>query len=1181
MQNNYRNGRPTIGILAGWQYYRTATNLSYLAPVFRGASRAAQDFGCNLLLGCGIGPSASPSDPLRPAWPELVKDVDFVPIGAWNTDGILIANPLHTGERSKYVQKIIKDGHPVLFIGAGENGPMIVADNSGGVKEALRHLLDHGHRQIAFIAGSKEDLGGDSGDRLSTYQSFLTESHLEVNPNLISYGRHVFDGGYSAMLQILESKAPFTAVLASNDESALGAMQALDDSGFKVPQDIAVIGFDNRLDGAVHEPGLSSIHVPLFDMGYQALKMMVQHLEEKHELSGIVKVDTRLIARASCGCGQGNAVTSLTSSKDKPPLLVSMLTAVLNQAYSLTYKDLESFCKELVDAFRASIRENNGSKFQETLLIILQKTVSVEDDAHIWQDAVSILKTDFSTDSKTAEIAKTIFENARLMISLQTQRQYRQYVLSERRLSSRLSLLTDRLLVALDEPQIFDVLANQLPDLNIQAAMLAMLEQEDTDPVAWSNLRDLIAVDQPQIRFLSREFPPKQLLVDDRPFILTLIPLVLRSGQLGYMVFGSEPLDLYGSIVQQLGGAFNTTRLYHQAVEDRQLAENANRMKSRFLSTISHELRTPLNLIVGLSGILLQEHEDGRIHLPEPAQRDVERIHAYSQHLGGLIGDVLDLTSSEAGQLRLNKEFLELGDVLGMVSESGRQLASDKGLSWRSDIPKSGSWIYGDRTRLRQVALNLVNNAIKFTSHGEVSLQVTTNSETVTVSVHDTGLGIPPEEQEAIFNEFDRSQRSVLLGYSGLGLGLAICKRLIEMHDGIVGVHSTGEEGDGSTFYFTIPLVQPPVNLAGLKNDTSKDKSIILVVTDYPEASDGLIMQLQERGFQVHLLHMSTSSSWLTSLIEIGPDAVLLDASLVSSHGWTALRTVKENRALGDIPILFYHSTRDGGAVLELEYLTKPIELEALTRILDQQWLMSAADRPARTILVVDDEPNTLEMHARIVQSHLSSNRVMKAANGNKALEILGKETIDLVLLDLQMPELDGFEVLENMRRDDRLREIPVIVVTGRILDEADMARLNQGVTAVLEKGLFSLDETVAHIDLALERKHRLSTEAQRLVRKAMAYIHEHYSKVISRKEIAQHVSISEDHLTFCFRQELGTTPIKYLQRYRLNQSRRLLLESNKTVTEIALMVGFSDAGYFSRLFHREVGVSPDKFRNQ
>jgi AraC-like DNA-binding protein len=141
------------------------------------------------------------------------------------------------------------------------------------------------------------------------------------------------------------------------------------------------------------------------------------------------------------------------------------------------------------------------------------------------------------------------------------------------------------------------------------------------------------------------------------------------------------------------------------------------------------------------------------------------------------------------------------------------------------------------------------------------------------------------------------------------------------------------------------------------------------------------------------------------------------------------------------------------------------------------------------------------------------------------------------------------------------------------------MARLNQGVAAVLKKGLFGMDETMAHISAALERKRKLSLDAQRLVRQAMAYIHEHYTEPISRRDLAQHVCITEDYLTFCFRQELGITPIKYLQRFRVNQAKHLLKASHKTITEIALEVGFSDSGYFSRIFHRETGMSPEMFR--
>ena len=191
MNHQHYHSQPTIGVLAGWQFYRTATNLSYLAPVFKGISRAAHDLGCNLLLGCGIGPSASPTDPLRPAWSILTPDVDFVPIGPWNTDGILVANPLHTRGRSGYIQELIATGHPVLFIGSGESGPTIVADNSSGIREAMQHLVDHGHRQIAFIAGSSTDLSGDSGDRLTAYQNYLEEYNLEIEPRRIVYGRHL------------------------------------------------------------------------------------------------------------------------------------------------------------------------------------------------------------------------------------------------------------------------------------------------------------------------------------------------------------------------------------------------------------------------------------------------------------------------------------------------------------------------------------------------------------------------------------------------------------------------------------------------------------------------------------------------------------------------------------------------------------------------------------------------------------------------------------------------------------------------------------------------------------------------------------------------------------------------------------------------------------------------------
>lgn len=1203
MVAKFQHARPTIGVLAGWQFYRTATNLSYLAPIFRGATRAAQNLGCNLLLGCGMGPSASPSDPLRPVWPSLAPDHDFAPIGPWNTDGLIIAVPLHSQRRSSYIQDLIVAGHPILFVGSGENGPTIAVNNRGGILEAMRHLVKHGHQRIAFIAGTLEDMSGDSGERLRAYQAGLEIYHLDQNPDLVAYGRHVYDGGYLAMRQILESGVDFSAVVASNDESALGAMQALKDAGRRIPQDVAVIGFDNRLEGSVQEPGLSSIHVPLFNIGYRAVDLLLQSIKSISPLPDLLQVNTHLVIRESCGCVSGTerdiALQSRESRHVHPELVSAMASIILNQSHSLTEDEGLALCGRLVNAFTSSVQHGERSEFQATLTDVLQRTAIGDDDTHIWQDAISLMSHEFR--QSTEVLVQDLLHEARLAISAAMRRQHRQYVVDERWMTSRLSLLTARLLTALHEMQIYAILAQHLSDMGIHTAMLGLFEAEEDDPIAWSTMRNVLTPQQALIRFRTQAFPPAGMFSTEHQFILTLIPLVDQSGQIGFMVFDSEHFDLYGSIVQQVGSALNTARLYHEATEGRRLAEEANRMKSRFLSTISHELRTPLNLIVGLSGMVLRESDEGNGALSETVRRDVDRIHAYAQHLGGLIGDVIDLATSDAGQLRLNSAIVDLGQTLRMVAESGRQLASDKGLIWEASLPEQTLWVWGDPTRLRQIALNLINNAIKFTAQGTVSLGLEQNGNFVTVMVRDTGLGISPDEQQVIFDEFRQSDRSVARGFGGLGLGLAISKRLVEMHGGSISVYSSGEEGSGSTFAFTLPLVQAPLEQASLKQvptsfeqasleqtaledstaseDIASLQQTVLVLTNNIDTCQSLCIHLQQRTFKVDVVIIGQSTNWRMELRKRRSNAIVLDVSTNTTLGWDALKEIKSNEALSSIPVFFFSSAQIDGALLELNYLTKPIEISELTTALDQHWLIPNSQQTIRKILVVDDEPGTLEMHARIVQSHSSTNQVLKARNGKEALDLLHREIVDLVLLDLQMPEMDGFEVLERMRSMEGLRNIPVIVVTGKVLTEMDMSRLNEGIAVVLVKGLFNIDETVSHISSALEHKRKLSEESRHLVRLAMGYIHQNFTEAISRRDIAQRLGITEDHLTYCFRQELGTTPITYLQRYRVNRAKHLLKESRQSITDVALSVGFSDSGYFSRIFHRETGMSPEAFR--
>lgn len=320
----------------------------------------------------------------------------------------------------------------------------------------------------------------------------------------------------------------------------------------------------------------------------------------------------------------------------------------------------------------------------------------------------------------------------------------------------------------------------------------------------------------------------------------------------------------------------------------------------------------------------------------------------------------------------------------------------------------------------------------------------------------------------------------------------------------------------------------------------------------------------------------------LMALAKGTPQAVILDRQAAAERGWEIVKVLKGNPATRHVPVLFYaFAADDKGSMLTVDYLTKPMSAAELAEALVSQGLLGGDGGTEKRILVVDDEPAVLALHARIIESQSPHYRVLRARDGREALEIIRRERPDLVLLDLMMPELDGFGVLEVMRAEEMSRNIPVIVLTGQVLTEEDMARLNRGVASVLGKGLFSVDETLERIEAALTRRCKLGAEVQRIVRRAMAYVHTHYAEPISSRDIAAHVGFSEQHLSRCFRRELGITPGEYLKRYRIRQAKALLEAGDKSVTEVALEVGFSGSSYFARVFRAEVGVSPGAYRRR
>ena len=1165
----------TIGFISTWPVFQGITIDWYAHSLMQGISAAAHALGCSLLLGCGFSVSGN-SPQGRSFWPVSDPDVDFAPVGPWNTDGLIIVPDELTEIQAKYAGDLLASGFPIVFTTPEGPGPLVKVDNTLGIHNAFTHLLEHGHRQIAFIAGHNRR-GGDSEERLRAYCDALSAAGLPYDERLVAYGEHRKEGGAAAMRQILAGGAPFSALIASNDLSCLGALETLTAAGRQIPQDVAIIGFDDILDARSLTPPLTTVRHPTFSLGYQAVVTLVDRIHDRCADNLQVVVPPRLIIRQSCGChhpGRPEIKATLLSLAE---LAHEMAEASLIDARFSSVDDLEAQFASFLNAYVESLRRHNPDLIYDEIERALAWTQARGEDTYIWQSATRAILQRLSTLlvlSSTSETAyaASLLDRVRIEISDQIQRQSTNALLGYMERMAQLGQLTAELLAAMNIDQSAEILSRHLPRVGIKNALVALYESEGEEAAAAGVV--LFGAGLPAgcngLRFEPREFPISEIYPPDRPLQLTILPLRVDEETAGFVAFDAPNPELCAAIVHNLAAALRTSRLYRDAIEGRRMAEEANRLKSRFLSMVSHELRTPLSLIIGLSEMSLR----GR----SIEMRDLEQINASAQHLGRLIGDVLDLASSEAGQLRILREPLDLADVLGVAAKIGEEMVRDRGLAWQANLPGRGPWVLGDSTRLRQITLNLINNAVKFTQSGSVRLDVSVADGQAVVSVSDTGMGIPPGELDTVFNEFHRTERAIESGVGGMGLGLAITRQLIKQHGGTIEVRSPGDLGSGSTFVFRLPVISAAAVAPGPASPLPAQGAEVMVLAESGDSTEELSLYLKEHGFDVHLCRVDQEAEWLSQVTALLPAALILGEQLAVREGWAIAGILKRQAATEKIPLLAYalDAEKNQGGLLELNYLHKPLQPEQLANELTK---ILAPSGKTQTVLVVDDDPGILEMNRRLVEQ--AGCRTLAAHNGREAMEVLAHTIPDLILLDLMMPEMDGFEVLEALHVRESTRDIPVIILTARLLSDADLERCNCGVASILGKGLFSAEETLRHIEAALARQNTLSGATRKLVRRAMAYIHTHYAEHITRENIADQIGISADYLTDCFRQESGVSPSTYLRRYRIRQACELLRNTDQSITQIAMSVGFGESAHFTRTFLREIGITPTAYRRK
>jgi adenylate cyclase len=484
---------------------------------------------------------------------------------------------------------------------------------------------------------------------------------------------------------------------------------------------------------------------------------------------------------------------------------------------------------------------------------------------------------------------------------------------------------------------------------------------------------------------------------------------------------------------------------------------------------MSHELRTPMNAIIGVGEMLL---EDARDLAREEEIEPLTRILRAARHLLAVINDILDLSKIEAGKMELNLESFAIAPLLEDVASTVRGLATTNGNVLRVECAPDAGTMVADAMRVRQALLNLASNAVKFTEKGQVTIAAARASgaagEEIALRVSDTGIGMAADQTARLFQDFTQADASTTRKYGGTGLGLAISRRFCRMMGGDITVEST--PGRGSTFTIRLPVRVDLATVAEAPREpvaAPKPRAVgrggrsVLIVDDDPTVRDLMARFLERQGFDV-----VTAADGLEGLAlarEHHPAAITLDIMMPGVDGWTVLAAIKGDPALADIPVILVtivDEKQRGYALGVVEYMVKPIDRERLAAV-----LRVLCTSPGHVLLVDDDGDTRAMMHASLAAEGWA---ITEAENGRAALDRMKQTRPDAIVLDLMMPEMNGFEFLTELRVHPEWRTMPVVVVTARDLSEADRRRLRGAVERVIQKSGNAGDDLLREVGEAL-----------------------------------------------------------------------------------------------------------------
>jgi signal transduction histidine kinase/DNA-binding response OmpR family regulator len=536
--------------------------------------------------------------------------------------------------------------------------------------------------------------------------------------------------------------------------------------------------------------------------------------------------------------------------------------------------------------------------------------------------------------------------------------------------------------------------------------------------------------------------------------------------------FGSDGLTRVQQFMSAVATAVDRARLLEKLQEANADLMEANRHKTVFLANMSHELRTPLNAILGFSELLI-DSENGQFPAATTL-RFLEQIHSSGKHLLGLINDILDLSKIEAGQMELHLQVVSVEDVVSQVAGIVEPLVAQRQIRLEFEATSAGQ-ILADEGKLKQMILNLVSNAIKFTSDGgEVTIKAARSADQLEIVVSDNGIGIAEDDIKRLFKDFQQVDSGANRKQQGTGLGLVLTRSFAILHGGDVRVES--ELGKGSRFTIYLPLQARSPDRVPRAPDRKIEAAIVdvsrplvLVVEDDPASAELITRQIERAGFRTENARNGLEA--LAMAKEHKPIAITLDIMLPGVDGWEVLRRLKRDDVTRDIPVIVVSVVDNpelATALGALDYFVKPVEAKELVKRLNSFTFKPKSNGQQARILIVDDEAANRDWLKHVLEP--AGFKVIFATGGQEAIQLVRSDKPDLVVLDLLMPEVNGFDVVEALSKRKATKGIPIIVLTAKQLTNADRDQLDGHVSTILSRGSIGAVDLLGELQVVLNK---------------------------------------------------------------------------------------------------------------